>query len=83
MELRETVPGDPPSLLRFRLAPEADRMAAFTVADPSDRAAFDARRQRLLGDPEIVSRTVLLGGEDAGYAAARGETVEDYVLVLR
>ncbi|MFH0241384.1 GNAT family N-acetyltransferase [Streptomyces sp. HK10] len=154
VELRGTVPGDLPSLFRLQLDPQANRMAAFTVADPSDRAAFDARWERLLGDPGNVNRTVLIGGEvvgsamvyggpgerevtywiarehwgrgiagralaalvtehphrplyaraakdnhgslrvlekcgfvrcgeDAGYAAARGETVEEYLLVLR
>ncbi|CAL9574192.1 hypothetical protein SUDANB106_04913 [Streptomyces sp. enrichment culture] len=67
--LRETAPGDLPSLFRIQLDPEANRMAAFTVADPSDRAAFDARWERFLGDPGIVSRTVLLGGEVVGSAA--------------
>ncbi|GAA3629907.1 GNAT family N-acetyltransferase [Streptomyces fenghuangensis] len=69
VELRETVPGDLPFLFRFQLDPEANRMAAFTVADPSDRAAFDARWERILGDPGIVSRTVLADGEVVGSAA--------------
>ncbi|MDG9700998.1 GNAT family N-acetyltransferase [Streptomyces sp. DH37] len=64
--LRETVPADLPSLFRFQLDPEANRMAAFTVADPSDRAAFDARWERILGDPAVVKRTVLADGEVAG-----------------
>jgi RimJ/RimL family protein N-acetyltransferase len=33
-------------------------MAAFGAADPSDRAAFDARWTRILGDPSIVVRAI-------------------------
>ncbi|HZG03860.1 MAG TPA: GNAT family N-acetyltransferase [Streptomyces sp.] len=66
VELRATVPADLPLLFRFQLDPEANRMAAFTVEDPSDRAAFDARWERLLGDPEIVLRTALADGEVVG-----------------
>ncbi|GAA2423266.1 GNAT family N-acetyltransferase [Streptomyces macrosporus] len=66
VELRETVPADLPHLFRFQLDPEANRMAAFTAADPSDRAAFDARWGRILDDPETVKRTVLVDGEVVG-----------------
>jgi RimJ/RimL family protein N-acetyltransferase len=33
-------------------------MAAFGAADPSDRAAFDARWARILGNPAIVVRAI-------------------------
>ncbi|MEV4537683.1 GNAT family N-acetyltransferase [Asanoa sp. NPDC049518] len=42
--------------------PESVRMAAFTPLDPSDRAAFDARMERQLREPTIVSRAVTLDG---------------------
>src|ERR1044072_798601 len=45
---------------------EANRMAAFTTEDPDDRAAFDERWGRILGDDTVVKRTVLYDGRVAG-----------------
>lgn len=42
------------------------RMAAFTPADPTDRAAFDAKWSKMLQDPTIIARTVLSNGDVAG-----------------
>lgn len=33
-------------------------MAAFTRADPSDRAAFDAHYQRIRNDPDVMVRAI-------------------------
>jgi RimJ/RimL family protein N-acetyltransferase len=41
---------------------ESNRMAAFTAADPSDRAAFDARWSGLRADPRVTARTIEDGG---------------------
>lgn len=41
-------------LFEQQLDPDANRMAAFGAADPSDRAAFDARWTRILGAPSIL-----------------------------
>jgi RimJ/RimL family protein N-acetyltransferase len=37
---------------------EANRMAAFTVADPFDRRAFDERWARLRADPTVLTKAV-------------------------
>ena len=42
-------------------------MAAFTSKNVSDRAAFDAKWAKILTDPGIAIRTVLAGGQVAGY----------------
>ena len=47
--------------------PEARHMAAFTAADPRDRAAFDAHWDRLRSDPRVEIRTVLHAGRVAGH----------------
>jgi RimJ/RimL family protein N-acetyltransferase len=57
-------------LFEHQLDPEANAMAAFTAADPTDRAAFDAHWQRLLNDAAITNRTILAAGEVAGHIAA-------------
>ena len=44
----------------------ASRMAAFTAKDPSDREAFRAHWARVLADPNITMRTVLLQGRVVG-----------------
>ena len=47
--------------------PAARQMAAFGAVDPHDRAAFDAKFVDILADPSIVTRTIELEGEFAGY----------------
>jgi RimJ/RimL family protein N-acetyltransferase len=48
---------------------EANAMAGFTAVDPSDRAAFDGRWQRTVGDTTTTNRTILVGGDVAGHIA--------------
>lgn len=49
--LREFVDADLDALFEWEREPAAVRMAAFTRADPSDRAAFDAHHRRVRSDP--------------------------------
>ena len=42
-----------------QLDPEANRMAAFTAADPSDREAFAARWARILAGDAVAVTTIL------------------------
>lgn len=44
-------------------------MAAFGAADPTDRAAFDAKWARIRADARALTRTVLVGDDVAGYAS--------------
>jgi RimJ/RimL family protein N-acetyltransferase len=64
--LREVEQSDLPTFFENQLDPEANRMAAFTAADPSDREAFDARWQRILASEETTSRTIVVDDEVAG-----------------
>ena len=73
----------PPAILHVRLRPvaaadleiffeqqldlQANIMAAFTSKNVSDRAAFDTKWAKILADPGIAIRTVLAGGQVAGY----------------
>jgi RimJ/RimL family protein N-acetyltransferase len=66
VSLRPVEPDDLDRLFRYQLDPEANAMAAFTAADPFDRAAFDARWRRVLADPEATARTILADGAVAG-----------------
>lgn len=52
MKLRPLHPADHDVVFQMMADPEAVAMAAFTAADPTDRAAFDAHMQRILNIPE-------------------------------
>ncbi|QWF79474.1 GNAT family N-acetyltransferase [Amycolatopsis sp. CA-230715] len=68
--LREVADADLDAFFEFQRDPEAVRMAAFTAADPSDRAAFDAHWARILADPTTTNRTITVDGAVAGNVAA-------------
>jgi len=57
--LRPLRDADLPTLFEFQRDPVACHMAAFTHADPDDRAAFDAHWARILSNPGIVNRTIV------------------------
>jgi RimJ/RimL family protein N-acetyltransferase len=66
IEIRNVLPEDLPHFFQFQLDPEANRMAAFTSKDPSDRAAFDAHWKKILTDETLVSKTITVDGEVVG-----------------
>ncbi|MCU1415333.1 MAG: putative acetyltransferase [Microbacteriaceae bacterium] len=45
-------------LFEWEQHPVAIEMAAFTRADPSDRAAFDAHYERIRADPDVMLRAI-------------------------
>jgi RimJ/RimL family protein N-acetyltransferase len=67
VELREVTAADVLVFFEHQRDPEAVRMAAFTSADPSDRAAFLVRWARLLADDAAVARTVVFDGQVVGH----------------
>lgn len=69
VELREVTATDVLVFFDHQRDPEAVRMAAFTAADPSDRAAFLVRWARILADESVVTRTVVFDGEVVGHVA--------------
>ena len=64
--LRPVAADDLPIFFEQQADPDANYMAAFTVKDPGDRAAFMARWQRVLADPTVIIRTVVADGAVAG-----------------
>jgi RimJ/RimL family protein N-acetyltransferase len=61
--------------------PESVRMAAFTPADPDDRAAFDAHLARVRSAPDITHRAITCEGRLVGSIASfviDGETEVTY-----
>ncbi|HSJ71722.1 MAG TPA: GNAT family N-acetyltransferase [Acidimicrobiia bacterium] len=49
---------------------EAVWMAAFTPPDPTDRSAFDAHWNRILGDATVLARSIVTDGAVAGHIAS-------------
>ncbi len=70
--LREVRDGDLPLFFTYMSDPAATRVAAFTSAEPSDRAMFDAHWQRIRGADTVVMRTVLADGAVVGNVGVYG-----------
>lgn len=49
--------------------PAARHMAAFTLPDPDDRAKFFDHWTKILHDPQVLNRAVLVGDQLVGYVA--------------
>ena len=64
--LRNVTQQDLPIFFEQQLDPEANRMAAFTSKDPSDRDAFTAHWAKIMGDTAIVKQTIVFEGRVAG-----------------
>src|SRR5690348_17950286 len=68
--LRAVADDDADAIFAMMRDQEAVRMAAFTAADPDDRAGFDAHLGRLRASPTVSMRTVEADGAFAGTVAA-------------
>lgn len=64
--LRDVEEDDLPVFFQHQLDPEANRMAAFTLQDPSDLPVFMTRWARILSDESIVKRTITVDGDVVG-----------------
>lgn len=67
--LRPIADGDLPILFEQQRAPAAIWMAAFTAKDPSDWEAFSAHWAKVLADPAVTNRIILVDGQVAGSIA--------------
>ena len=64
--LRPTTESDLETFFAFQLEEEANFMAAFTPADPTNKTAYMEKWKRLLADPTINIRTIMYNNEIAG-----------------
>lgn len=67
--LRKTELADLDQLFLFQLDPEACYQAAFMAKDHADKEAYITKYTRLLSDPTINNRTILVNGSIAGSVA--------------
>lgn len=72
MELRAVRDSDLDVIFDIEREPEGVRMAAFTAADPDDRARFDEHWQRIRADPTIIPRAIVDDGVVVGHVAVFG-----------
>jgi RimJ/RimL family protein N-acetyltransferase len=64
--LRAVTDSDLPIFFEQQRDPEANYMAAFTAANPSDRAAFDAHWARIRANEANIVQTIVWNGQVAG-----------------
>jgi RimJ/RimL family protein N-acetyltransferase len=70
IELREIDDTDLDAVFDWMRDPASVTMAAFTAADPDDRAAFDRHRSRILADPTVTERAIVADGTFVGTIAS-------------
>ena len=70
VSLRPVEPSDLDVFFGHMQDPGAVWMAAFTPPDPTDRSAFDAHWNRMLSDPSILVRTIVMAGNPVGHVAS-------------
>ncbi|QVL32130.1 GNAT family N-acetyltransferase [Telmatocola sphagniphila] len=66
VSLRATCEEDLPKLFELHREPQGCWMAAFINRDPEDRKAFQEHWMKVLADPLIYARTILVDSEVAG-----------------
>lgn len=66
MILRDVAKDDLAIFFEQQSDPEANTMAAFTAKDPTDRDAFNAHWNRILGDATVIIKTIVFDGQIAG-----------------
>ncbi|NUT91784.1 MAG: GNAT family N-acetyltransferase [Saccharothrix sp.] len=69
VHLRDVTEADVLVFFEHQLDPEANHMAAFGAADPTDRAAFLVRWARILADDAVVTKTIVFDGRVVGHIA--------------
>jgi RimJ/RimL family protein N-acetyltransferase len=70
VSLRPVEDSDLDALFEQMRDAESVRMAAFTAADPDDRAAFDAHMATLRTAPDVNTRAITLDGQLVGSIGA-------------
>ncbi len=76
VRLRPVQPGDLPRIFDMQLDPESNRMAG-TI--PRTREAFDAHWAKMLPDPTLAARVVLVGEVLVGLISCFPRDAQDHV----
>ncbi len=65
--LRDVIDEDLSVFFAQQLDADANRMAAFTSQDPTDKAAFMAHWATIRGDDSVTTKTIVVDGQVAGH----------------
>jgi RimJ/RimL family protein N-acetyltransferase len=76
VRLRDVEVGDVPRMHQMQLDPESNRLAA-TI--PRSAEAFDAHWARVLQDPCVTAKAILINGEMVGTVSCFRRDEQDYV----
>jgi RimJ/RimL family protein N-acetyltransferase len=68
--LRATRESDLQTFFEYQLDPVANRMAAFTAKDPTNRDAYMTKWTENLADPSNITKTIMLGNQIVGTIAS-------------
>jgi RimJ/RimL family protein N-acetyltransferase len=66
LSLRNVTEDDLPIFFEQQSDQDANHMAAFTAKDPSNREAFTEHWSRILADPTVVIKTIVVDGHVVG-----------------
>lgn len=66
LQLRAVVDADLPVFFEYQQDADAQHMAAFIASDPADWSAFLAHWHRIMAEPTVIIRTILVDDEVAG-----------------
>lgn len=69
ISLRQTIMTDLEKFFEFQLDKEAMHLAAFTPKDPTEKIAYMTKFKRLLEDPTITMKTIIVDRQIAGSVA--------------
>jgi RimJ/RimL family protein N-acetyltransferase len=67
--LRDVIEADLPIFFEQQQDKDAVYMAAFTAKDPTDKAAFTAHWAKILGNTNIINKTIIYDKQIVGHVA--------------
>jgi RimJ/RimL family protein N-acetyltransferase len=70
IQLRDVIESDLPIFFEQQLDHDANHMAAFTAADPTDEMAFRSHWVTILRDETTTNRTITVNSAVAGHIAS-------------
>lgn len=71
--LRVVVADDLAIFFEQQVDPDATYMAAFTAKDPTNRDAFIAHWNSIMGEPTVIIKTIVVAGQVASYVSSYEE----------
>jgi RimJ/RimL family protein N-acetyltransferase len=77
ISLRDVVPNDFATFFEQEQDPKARAVVAYSNKRPTDRKTSDARWAKLVADPTVIVKTVMVDDEVAGYVSVFEQLVDE------